>query len=155
MKKNLEINRDSTLPPQKSRTILILMIGITGLLLIIVISVLTHVGGIIIGIIGIYKTGMVKLSWLRALVGLAALQQLCRWITPEKENVNLAFRVHEGWEKLFPSYGWHLVVLLFLTGIIFLVMEYILKKIGRTRGKKGTGKLFSCIERKKIIIVLK
>lgn len=100
----------------------------------IVTSVLTHVGGIIIGIIGVYKTGMVKFSWLRALVGLAALQQLCRWVTPAKENINLAFRVHEGWEKLFPSYGWYLAVLFFLSGIMFFLMEYGLRSLrSRTR----------------------
>jgi hypothetical protein len=68
-------------------------------------SVLTHVGGLIIGIMGIYQMGMPRFSWVKALAALAALQQLCRWITVEKENVNLAFRVHEGWEKMFPSYS--------------------------------------------------
>ncbi|MCK5055565.1 MAG: hypothetical protein KAT34_02850 [Candidatus Aminicenantes bacterium] len=104
----------------------------------IVTSVLTHLGGIIIGIIGVYKTGMVKLSWLRALVGLAALQHLCRWITPAEENVNLAFRVHEGWEKLFPSYGWYLVVLLLLAGTLFFLMEHAFRLLSsRSRIRNG------------------
>ncbi len=98
-------------------------------------SVLTHLGAFFIGLIAIYKIKMpiTKNAWLWAVAGMAALQQLCRWITNETENVNLAFRVHEGWEKMFPSYGWYLVVLFFTCAIVFFLLEIILKKLSLSK----------------------
>ncbi len=92
-------------------------------------SPLTHVGGIIIGIIGLFKMGIPKKSWIWALMWLAVLQHLSRWITPEKENINLAFRVHEGWESVFPSYAIYLISLFLIAGIVFFTLEKLFGKL--------------------------
>jgi len=91
-------------------------------------SPLTHVGGLAVGIIGFRETGFPRGSWLWAWAGLAALQQISRWTTVEAENVNLAFRIHPGWEDLFPSYGLYLVFLLLMAGLVFFVLEAGIRK---------------------------
>lgn len=91
-------------------------------------SVLTHVGGIIIGIVGVRRIGLPGFSWLWAVVLLALLQRLSRWLTPEPENINLSFRVHQGWETLFPSFFWYSLMLLFVSMLSFIIMELLLKK---------------------------
>jgi len=91
-------------------------------------SPLTHVGGLIIGILSLRDTGFPKRSWLWALIGLAVLQQISRWITVEAENINLAFRVHPGWEGIFPSYGIYLAFLLVMAGLVFFVLEKCIRE---------------------------
>lgn len=91
-------------------------------------SWLTHVGGLVIGILGLRDTGFPRGSWLWALIGLAGLQQISRWTTVEMENVNLAFRVHPGWEGLFPSYGIYLAFLLVMAGLVFYGLEWMIRR---------------------------
>ena len=104
-------------------------------------SLLTHVGGLIIGIIGAFQLGMPRFSWLWGLAGLGAVQQLCRWVTSAKENVNLAFRVHEGWETIFPSYAVYFVVLFFFSGVYFWAVESLVR--GLIRKYDGPGRALS------------
>lgn len=89
-------------------------------------SLLTHVGGLVIGIAGIRLMGMPRRSWLWALAGLLVLQQISRFITPARFNVNLAFRVHEGWEGLFPSYGLYMLFLTAVTALVFFCCEKVM-----------------------------
>jgi hypothetical protein len=36
---------------------------------------------------------------------MAALQQVCRWVTPPAANINIAHRIHPGMDRYFHSYG--------------------------------------------------
>ena len=92
-------------------------------------SPLTHIGGIAVGIWGLYRTCIPKNSWIWALIALLLLQQLSRWVTPEPFNINLAFRVHEGWENVFPTYSIYLAVLLIIASAIFLGFEVLLNRL--------------------------
>ena len=74
-------------------------------------SLLTHVGGLVLGVAGIRRFGMPSGAWWKAGALFALLQILCRAVTPEAANVNVAFRVWAGWESTFPSYGLYLAVL--------------------------------------------
>lgn len=86
-------------------------------------ALLTHVGGGAVGLIGVRALGMPRQMWWKALALLVALQQICRWITPEWENVNLAFSVHPGFERIFPSYGIYFCSLVALCAAGFFVAE--------------------------------
>ncbi len=85
-------------------------------------SSLTHLGGPLVGIIGIRSLPLPRRSWLAASVALLLLWIVTRVATPPAANVNLAFRVWKGWESVFPS---HVAYLLFLfvaaTGLFFVV----------------------------------
>jgi hypothetical protein len=68
-------------------------------------SVLSHLGGLTVGL---YVLSRVRISynpWLPALLLYLVVQQLCRWLTPAEMNVNLAHRAYEGWEGLPGGYG--------------------------------------------------
>ncbi len=85
-------------------------------------SVLTHLGGPLVGIIGIRTLTVPRYSWLAASVSLLLLWVVTRVVTPPAANVNLAFKVWAGWETVFRS---HAVYLLFLfvsaTGFFFVI----------------------------------
>lgn len=69
-------------------------------------TIVTHVGGLALGLFSVAALGMPRRRvWSWTTLALMALQQLCRWVTPEAANVNLAFHVHPGWEEAFPSYA--------------------------------------------------
>lgn len=67
-------------------------------------SLFTHVGGLVVGVLGVAELGWPKAAWLWATLGMLALQQLSRLVTPPAANVNLAFSIYSGWEKVYPSY---------------------------------------------------
>jgi hypothetical protein len=92
-------------------------------------SLLTHIGGILIGGFGIYKLGVPKFTFLYAVLAFALLQILARLTTNSSENVNLAFRIHESSEKYFPSYPVYLVFLYVLLTFSFYGLEFTIRKI--------------------------
>ena len=71
---------------------------------IIVPSILTHLTGLGIGLFAISKVRMTETAWIYALAWFVFIQQISRFVTPVVLNVNLAHRVHNGWEKFFKSY---------------------------------------------------
>lgn len=92
-------------------------------------SLLTHVGGLVIGLAGVRMMGMPRRTWLWSLAGVLLLQEVSRLFTPERFNVNLAFRVHEGWEHLFHSYGWYMLFLTAVTGLVFFGAEKVVNRL--------------------------
>jgi len=86
-------------------------------------SQLTHLGGLLIGLWYARQAGFPRGSWLAALAGIAALHLLSVHFTPPKENVNLAFRVWDGWEKSFPDFQIYRLMLLALAAALFYAVE--------------------------------
>ena len=68
------------------------------------VSVLSHLGGLALGIYAAWRLRLSSNPWLAALLLFVALQQLCRWLTPEALNVNLAHAEYEGWNGAFGGY---------------------------------------------------
>jgi hypothetical protein len=89
----------------------------------IVTSPLTHLGAFVLGFIGVRKLGMPRGAAVKALAALAGLWAICRVVTPPAANVNLAFRVHHGWEAYFPSFALYSAMLLVIAGTIFFGVE--------------------------------
>jgi len=56
-------------------------------------SVLSHVGGLLLGLVGLRRLGVPRGTWWKSAVLLAALTLLTRALTPASENVNLGFSV--------------------------------------------------------------
>jgi hypothetical protein len=92
-------------------------------------SLLTHLGGIVIGVFALFRYGFPQWTWLWATISLFAVQQISRWITPAEENINLAFRVHNGWESIFPSYSLYLLFLLLFIILLFYIVEIFFRRI--------------------------
>jgi hypothetical protein len=92
-------------------------------------SQLTHLGGLLIGLWYARRAGFPKGSWLQALAGIAALHVLSGFVTPARENINLAFRVFEGWEKIFPDFQVYRLFLLAAAAALFYALERVLSHV--------------------------
>ncbi|HPN10957.1 MAG TPA: hypothetical protein PLA65_02780 [Spirochaetota bacterium] len=90
-------------------------------------SILTHVCALLVGLLGVRMMGVPRHAWALALSMMLALAAITRLATPARENVNLAFRVHEGWEGIFPSYPLYVLMLLSLTAALFIVTGKLLR----------------------------
>lgn len=86
-------------------------------------SPLTHLGALALGFIGVRKLGMPRHAAVNALAAFAMLWGVCRLVTPPAANINLAFRVHEGWETYFPSYALYFAMLLAIAAAVFVTVE--------------------------------
>jgi hypothetical protein len=71
----------------------------------IAVSVLSHLGGLAVGLYALSRVRLSYNPWLPALLAYLVVQQLCRWLTPAALNVNLAHRPYEGWEGMPGGYG--------------------------------------------------
>jgi len=91
-------------------------------------SQLTHLGGLLVGLWYARRAGFPRGSWLRALAGMTVLHVLSGFITPARENVNLAFRVFDGWEKTFPDFQVYRLFLLAVSAVLFLAVELLLRR---------------------------
>lgn len=91
-------------------------------------SQLTHLGGLLIGLWFARDAGFPRRSWLAALAGLAALHVLSGFITAPSENVNLAFRVWNGWEKTFPDFQIYRLFLLAAAAALFIALERAIRR---------------------------
>jgi hypothetical protein len=100
-------------------------------------SPLTHVGGLVLGLLGVRKLGLPRPIWWKASALLVALQLVSRWITPERANINLAFAIWPGWERYFPSYVVYITSIDLLGLVLFAGLEYAARRTilrGRTTG---------------------
>lgn len=101
-------------------------------------SSLTHVGGLAAAIVGARQLGFQRGASLASVLFLWLWQQVTRWLTPAVENINLAFRVRDGWQERFPSYPFYLLMLLVSTFAVFLLVELSVQRI--LRGRRETGR---------------
>jgi len=56
-------------------------------------SVLTHGGGLLLGLVGLRRLGLPRGAWWKGAVVLVALTAVSRLVTPAPDDVNLGFSV--------------------------------------------------------------
>ncbi len=88
-------------------------------------SIFTHFGGLVIGVVAVRRLGWPRGSWLVACAATATLLALTRIFGSPERNANLAFRVHGGWEKYFPSHLLYLAMMWLGGAVMFFVAERI------------------------------
>jgi hypothetical protein len=91
-------------------------------------SLLTHGGGLALGALGLACFGMPRHTWWRAVLAFVALQQICRFTTPPRANVNLAHAVWSGWEEVFPSTIVYQITLLAIGAAACFAVEQISRR---------------------------
>jgi hypothetical protein len=96
-------------------------------------SFLPHVGGVLLGYVGIRKLGLPRQVWWKAGVLLALVHLLSRFTTPEQANVNLAFSIHPGWEPYFPSHVVYVLCVFVFYVACFVAVEFGLRRSGLVR----------------------
>jgi hypothetical protein len=91
-------------------------------------SLFTHVGALIVGVVAIRRLGWPKHAWPLAVIAFVALMGLTRLLTSPQDNVNLAFRVSDGWEQTFPSYAPYFLLLAATAALTFFVAERLWRR---------------------------
>jgi len=91
-------------------------------------SCFPHLGGLAIGLYGVRRLGLPSGTWWKAVVALMTLILICRFVTPAQANVNVAFAVYSGLEKVFPSHPVYLATMMAFAAVYFLLFEYALRR---------------------------
>ena len=94
-------------------------------------AALTHLGALAIGTYGVRLLGVPRGSAWKALAAYLCLWLLTRAVTPESANVNLAFRIHPGWEDRFATYPIYLATLALSGAAAFTAGELVFRQIPR------------------------
>jgi hypothetical protein len=69
-------------------------------------STLAHVGGIVVAVYVMRRVRMDRVAWLYALVWYLFMQIVSRVVTAPIHNVNVAFRIQDGWKPAFGGSFW-------------------------------------------------
>lgn len=91
-------------------------------------SCFTHLGGLAIGLYGAWRFGLPFGTWWKAVLALITLILVCRLVTPPRANVNVAFAIYPGLEKVFPNHPIYLATMMCLAAGYFLVSEVVLRR---------------------------
>lgn len=98
--------------------------------LITIVSIFSHLGGVIVAIIAIRQVGAKRGSWIPSLVYFVILQQITRLLTEPGPytNVNVAHFAYGQW-VLFTSYWKYWVVNTLLVAVTLIVIEFVLLRL--------------------------
>jgi hypothetical protein len=91
-------------------------------------SLLTHLGGLAIGVVGSRELPPPRPAWWKALVLLLPLHWISRWVVPDGTNVNFANGTWGGFETHFPSDAAFLAAILAACGLTFFSVEALLRR---------------------------
>jgi hypothetical protein len=86
-------------------------------------SPLIHVGGVVVAYLAIRALRWPRHSWAVASAVSAVVLGLSRVFAPRDANINMAFRVYEGWEKYFSSHVFYVIGLWGSATAIFFLLE--------------------------------
>lgn len=87
-------------------------------------TVSVHFGALALAVWGARRRGWpVRLLGWQVILGILALQFVCRYVTPETQNINLAHRIRSGWEPGFSSYASHWLFTVGAGSIWIVVLE--------------------------------
>ncbi len=84
-----------------------------------------HIVGLLVGGTAIRNYRLPRHTWLFAMSLGIALQLLARIFTDETLNINSAFRIYQGWEKVYPNYATFYLAMLFGFGIFFISLTHV------------------------------
>src|ERR1039457_4659289 len=89
-------------------------------------SFLTHWGGFLLGLLGVYLLGIRKGSWWKTILAIALFAPLTHFLTPPAENINLMHSIWAGWENVFRTFPLFLAAVLLYCSAVAVALERIL-----------------------------
>lgn len=92
-------------------------------------STLAHVGGIIVAMYVLRRVRMDRKAWLYAFVWYLIVQLFSRVATDPVYNVNVVFRIQDGWESAFGSLWKFWLVMTIVVGVILWAIGLVLSWI--------------------------
>lgn len=90
-------------------------------------SILTHLGGLAVGIAGLRQLGGLRDDWWKAYLTILLLLVLSRFCTPAEMNVNMAFATWSFARAWFPGLTAHLLSVLTIWATGLFVAERLLR----------------------------
>lgn len=89
----------------------------------IVTSPLVHVVAPVVGVLAVRRLGWPRGTWLASTVASVGLLALTRVVGSARTNVNLAFRIHDGWEERFGAHAPFLALIVAVGAAVFFGVE--------------------------------
>ena len=102
----------------------------------VVTSPLVHVVAPVAGVIGMRRLEWPRRAWLAASLASVVLLAVSRLVGEPGPNVNLAFRIHPGWERLFGTHPRQLAALLLASTLVFFFVDHAVRRL-LERAKRG------------------
>lgn len=91
----------------------------------------THLGTLPLALWA-YRPG--RSVWLQALLSFVILQELCRLVADPASNVNVAFSMRDGWDRVFASYFQYWLFTTLVAGATLALVQAVLdSRKGRSR----------------------
>jgi hypothetical protein len=87
-------------------------------------SMLTHVGGLLIGYTGMARLGLPERTWWVSILGMAGLLIVSRLVTPPELNVNLVFSTYGGTSHIVSSHFWNLAIVMAIFTAVFMLLQF-------------------------------
>jgi len=92
-------------------------------------STLAHVGGIIVAMFVLRRVRMDRVAWLYAFVFYLLMQMVSRVVTAPVHNVNVAFRIQDGWQNAFGSFWKFWLVMTIVVAMVLWAIGLVLSWI--------------------------
>jgi hypothetical protein len=93
------------------------------------VSIASHLGGTIVGLLAIAKVRAHSRSWLAALLSFIVVQIISHFVTPPEFNINTAHRVYDIWKDTVSSYWVYWVISTSVIGIALWAIEWVLLRL--------------------------
>ncbi len=86
---------------------------------------LFHVTGLVVGAAAVRCYRLPRHTWAFSLALAVGLQLCARLFTDASLNINSAFRIYDGWERVYPSYAVFYLSALAIFGLAFAALTYL------------------------------
>jgi hypothetical protein len=93
------------------------------------VSIASHLGGTVVGLLAIAKVRAQSWSWLAALLSFILVQVISRFVTPPEFNINTAHRVYDIWKDTVSSYWIYWVISTAVIGVTLWAIEWALLRL--------------------------
>jgi hypothetical protein len=94
----------------------------------VVMSLFTHVGGLILSLRGVTRLGIPRFTWLASSLCLITLGFACRYVTPPHANVNISHAIWSGYENNFSSHALYVAFVYSCAVATFLALQQLVKR---------------------------
>jgi hypothetical protein len=92
------------------------------------VSVASHLGGLIVGLLAVSKVRAKPWAWPAALACFVFVQIICRFLTPPALNVNTSHRVYDIWKGLISNYWVYWLISTAILAVSLWVIDLLLAK---------------------------
>jgi len=104
---------------------------------------LSHMGGTGVAIIALAKVRANQNMFLYAWVYGFVVQVICRFVTPPELNVNVAFQIYPGFDRIFHNYWHYWIFSASLAAVVLWGLSIILNKIFPNQKQDEYGKYYA------------